>query len=48
MQRSFINLLDFTVRDVAVCSAFYDKVLGRPGYPRTGEYAGDVPCRVLV
>jgi catechol 2,3-dioxygenase-like lactoylglutathione lyase family enzyme len=48
MQRGFINHLDLTVSDVALSTAFYDKVLGRLGYTRTGEYAGDVPCWVLA
>lgn len=47
MQRGFINHLDLTVSDVAVSSAFYDKVLGRLGYRRSGEYEGEVPCWVL-
>lgn len=48
MQRGFINHLDLTVTDLEASCTFYDAVLGRLGYQRTGEYAGDVPCWVLA
>jgi glyoxylase I family protein len=47
MLRGAINHLDLTVSDLSVSIAFYDKVLGRLGYNRSAEYAGDVPCWVL-
>ncbi|MFZ6655791.1 VOC family protein [Undibacterium sp. TJN19] len=47
MLSGFINHLDLTVTDIKASSAFYDKVLGRLGYVRTTDYAGDVPCWVL-
>ena len=46
-QRGFIHHLDLTVTDPAASCAFYDAVLGRLGYARSTEYAGDVPCWVL-
>jgi catechol 2,3-dioxygenase-like lactoylglutathione lyase family enzyme len=44
MRNGLINHLDLTVTDLAVSSAFYDKVLGKLGYKRTSQYAGEVPC----
>ena len=44
MQRGFINHLDLTSSDLPASTAFYDTVLGKLGYTRMGEYAGDVPC----
>lgn len=44
MQRGFINHIDLTVSDLAVSSAFYDKILGRLGYARSNQYEGEVPC----
>lgn len=48
MQQGLINHLDLSVSDLAKSCAFYDKVLGRLGYSRTHEYAGNVPCWVLA
>jgi len=47
MHSGLINHLDLTVTDLVASCAFYDKVLGRLGYKRTSEYAGEVPCWVL-
>jgi len=44
MRNGLINHLDLTVTDLVASSAFYDKVLGKLGYKRIGEYAGEVPC----
>lgn len=44
MQRGLINHIDLTVSDLAASSAFYDRVLGKLGYARSGQYQGDVPC----
>lgn len=44
MQRGLINHLDLTVSDLAVSCAFYDKILGKIGYIRSSQYAGEVPC----
>lgn len=48
MQRGLINHLDLTVSDLVVSSAFYDKVLGKIGYTRSSQYAGEVPCWELA
>jgi glyoxylase I family protein len=47
MLRGAINHLDLTVSVLSVSTAFYDKVLGRLGYLRSAEYAGDIPCWIL-
>ena len=39
-----IHHLDLTVTDRARSMAWYDLVLGRLGWRRIGDYAGDVPC----
>lgn len=39
-----INHIDLTVSDLSVSSAFYDGLLGRLGYVRSSQYAGEVPC----
>jgi catechol 2,3-dioxygenase-like lactoylglutathione lyase family enzyme len=46
MHRGLINHLDVSVSDVNASTAFYDKILGRLGYTRSAEYAGEVPCWV--
>ena len=48
MRRGLINHLDLTVSNLTASCAFYDKVLGKFGYARSAEYAGDVPCWVLA
>lgn len=44
MRRGSINHIDLTVSDLAVSSAYYDKVLGKLGYTRSSQYEGEVPC----
>jgi len=44
MRNGLINHLDLTVTNLVASTAFYDKVLGKLGYKRIGEYEGDVPC----
>lgn len=44
MRRGSINHIDLTVSDLAVSSAYYDKVLGKLGYTRSNQYEGEVPC----
>lgn len=39
-----IHHLDLTVSDRERSTRWYELVLGRLGYVRTGDYAGDVPC----
>lgn len=36
--------LDLTVSDIEASVTFYDTVLDRLGYRRTGQYAGGAPC----
>ena len=43
MRRGSIHHIDLTVSDLAASSAYYDKVLGRLGYTRSGQYEGEVP-----
>jgi catechol 2,3-dioxygenase-like lactoylglutathione lyase family enzyme len=47
MPSGFPHHLDLTVTDLARSIAFYDIVLGKLGYTRSSDYAGDVPCWAL-
>lgn len=47
MPSGFPHHLDLTVTDLARSIAFYDMVLGKLGYTRSSDYAGDVPCWAL-
>ena len=40
----FPHHIDITVTQLKTSIAFYDLVLGRLGYHRSGAYAGGVPC----
>ncbi len=44
----FPHHLDLTVTDLGLSLAFYDVVLARLGYRRTGQYAGGAPCWLHV